>query len=221
MTYGLEGVNTLCAAPYLARASGILKVSSHTLVTPGFLLEDRMATVRKRKNGRMCQVRKTGRPSKAKMFETKADALAWGRMIESEIDMSVCVNREEAECTRVADLLDRCLRDVSPTKLSGSADIGRAKALNKRVGAYKLSVLAPMHLAAYRDARLQTVSAQTYIHELNLLNRVLTRATREWGIVLPTGIPKIIKPRGLAPVSPDTRQNELINVTNQVFDRCP
>ena len=78
-----------------------------------------------------------------------------------------------------------------------------------------------MHLAAYRDARLQTVSAQTYIHELNLLNRVLTRATREWGIVLPTGIPKIIKPRGLAPVSPDTRQNELINVTNQVFDRCP
>ncbi|CAM2172739.1 hypothetical protein BC2230_200037 [Burkholderia cepacia] len=26
---------------------------------------------------------------------------------------------------------------------------------------------------------------------------------------------------GFAPVSPDTRQNELINVANQVFDRCP
>lgn len=26
---------------------------------------------------------------------------------------------------------------------------------------------------------------------------------------------------GFAPVSPDTRQNELINVANQVFDKCP
>ncbi|WP_277603219.1 hypothetical protein [Burkholderia cenocepacia] len=26
---------------------------------------------------------------------------------------------------------------------------------------------------------------------------------------------------GFAPVSPDTRQNELINVANQVFDRYP
>ncbi len=154
-----------------------------------------MATVSKRKNGWMCQVRKKGFPPKAKMFETKADALAWGRMIESEIDRGVFVNREEAERTSVADLLDRYLRDVSPTKRSGSADKGRAKALNKRIGAYKLSVLVPMHLAAYRDARLRTVSAQTVIHELNLLNRVLTLATREWGIVLPAGIPKIIKPR--------------------------
>jgi len=51
--------------------------------------------------------------------------------------------------------------------------------LTKRIGAYKLSVLVSPHLVAYRDARLRSVYAQTVIHELNLLNRVLTLVTRE------------------------------------------
>lgn len=124
-------------------------------------------------------------------------------MIESEIERGVFVNRDEAERTTVADLLARYLRDVSPTKRSGKSDKGRVKTLTKRIGAYKLSILVSPHLVAYRDARLRSVSAQTVIHELNLLNRVLTLATREWGIVLPGGVPKVIKPR--APQGRDRR----------------
>ena len=154
-----------------------------------------MAAISKYRGKWKCQVRKHGFPPRTKTFETRADAAAWGRMIESEIERGVFVNRDEAERTTVADLLARYLRDVSPTKRSGKSDKGRVKTLTKRIGAYKLSVLVSPHLVAYRDARLRVVSAQTVIHELNLLNRVLTLATREWGIVLPGGVPKVIKPR--------------------------
>lgn len=162
-----------------------------------------MAAISKYRDKWKCQVRKRGFPPRTKTFETRADAAAWGRMIESEIERGVFVNRDEAERTTVADLLARYLRDVSPTKRSGKSDKGRVRTLTKRIGAYKLSVLVSPHLVAYRDARLRSVSAQTVIHELNLLNRVLTLATREWGIVLPGGVPKVIKPR--APQGRDRR----------------
>ena len=162
-----------------------------------------MAAISKYRDKWKCQVRKRGFPPRTKTFETRADAAAWGRMIESEIERGVFVNRDEAERTTVADLLARYLREVSPTKRSGKSDKGRVKTLTKRIGAYKLSVLVSPHLVAYRDARLRSVSAQTVIHELNLLNRVLTLATREWGIVLPGGVPKVIKPR--APQGRDRR----------------
>lgn len=162
-----------------------------------------MAAISKYRDKWKCQVRKRGFPPRTKTFETRADATAWGRMIESEIERGVFVNCDEAERTTVADLLARYLRDVSPTKRSGKSDKGRVKTLTKRIGAYKLSVLVSPHLVAYRDARLRSVSAQTVIHELNLLTRVLTLATREWGIVLPGGVPKVIKPR--APQGRDRR----------------
>lgn len=105
------------------------------------------------------------------------------------------VSTDEADRTTVADLLDRYTRDVPPTKRIGGSDKGRAQKVTKRLGAYKLTALTSTNLVSYQDARLKEVSPQTVIHELNLLNRALTLATREWGIVLPAGIPKVIKPR--------------------------
>ncbi|MBR8333075.1 site-specific integrase [Burkholderia ambifaria] len=154
-----------------------------------------MATVSKRENGWMCQVRKKGYPATSKKFATKIEALAWGRMIESEMDRGLFASRDDAERTTLADLLDRYTRDISPTKRSGGSDKGRAGKLKKQLGAYKLTALTASHLVGYRDARLKEVSPQTVVHELNLVNRVLTLATREWGIVLPSGVPKVVKPR--------------------------
>ncbi|MCO8591151.1 site-specific integrase [Burkholderia multivorans] len=154
-----------------------------------------MATINKRDGKWQCQVRKTGFPSRTRTFTSRADATEWGRMVEAEMDRGLFVSRDEAERTTIADLLDRYIREVSPTKRSGSSDKGRSAKLKKQLGDYKLTALTSSHLVAYRDARLKEVSPQTVIHELNLLNRALTLATREWGIVLPAGIPKVIKPR--------------------------
>lgn len=152
-----------------------------------------MATISKRTDGWLCQVRRKGFPHQSKQFKSRADAVAWGRAIEADMDRGIAVSRE-AEETTVADLLDRYMRDVSPAKRSHASDKGRSRTLRAHLGPYKLAVLTSPLLAAYRDNRLRLVSPATVVHELNMLNRVLTLATREWGIVLHGGVPKVIKP---------------------------
>jgi hypothetical protein len=57
-----------------------------------------MATIRSRGEYQWeAQIRRKGYPAQRKTFETKADAQAWARMIESEIDRGIFVSRVEAE----------------------------------------------------------------------------------------------------------------------------
>ena len=59
-----------------------------------------MATIRNRGEYQWeAQIRRKGYPAQRKTFETKSDALAWARMIESEIDRGIFVSRVEAERT--------------------------------------------------------------------------------------------------------------------------
>jgi hypothetical protein len=66
-----------------------------------------MATIRNRGEYQWeVQIRRKGYPAQRKTFETKADAQAWARMIESEMDRGVFVSRAEAERTLFSDLID-------------------------------------------------------------------------------------------------------------------
>ncbi|MCP3713564.1 hypothetical protein M3I54_43205 [Paraburkholderia sp. CNPSo 3274] len=152
-----------------------------------------MATITKYREKWKCQVRRKGFPASTRTFAIRADAVGWGRAIEAEMDGGVFVNRDEAENTSVADLLDRYMRDVSPAKRSHASDKGRARTVRAALGPYKLTALTSPVLVAYRDRRLKSISPQTVIHELNLLNRVLTLATKEWGFVLPGGVPNRLR----------------------------
>ncbi|WP_394144671.1 site-specific integrase [Burkholderia multivorans] len=160
-----------------------------------------MATITQYRNKWKCQVRRKGYPPCIRTFSTKAEAQRWGRSIESAMDAGTFVKTAgpvgsmSAETTLVSDLLDRYMRDVSPLKRSHTSDKGRYRTLRRILGPYKLTALTSLVLVEYRDRRLKSVAPATVVHELNLLNRVLTLATREWGIVLPGGIPKVIKPR--------------------------
>lgn len=154
-----------------------------------------MATITKRGGAWLCQVRRKGYPARSKTFQSRVDAEKWGRLLEAEMDRGVHVANKQAEDTTLADLLDRYLTEVSPKKRSGNSDKSRVAAVKKRLGAYKLTALTPKLLAAYRDEKLRTLSPQTVIHHLALINCTLTLATREWGFVLPGGVPKVVKPK--------------------------
>ncbi|RAA08712.1 site-specific integrase [Ralstonia pseudosolanacearum] len=154
-----------------------------------------MATFTKRDGAWRAQVRKKGHPLLSKTFTTKAAAERWARSLEAGIEQGVHLPNRQAEGTTLADLLDRYLTEVSPTKRSGNSDTSRVAAIKKRLGAYKLTALTPQLLAEYRDEKLRTLNPQTVIHHLALINRALTLATREWGIVLPGGVPKVVKPK--------------------------
>ncbi|GAO91455.1 hypothetical protein PSA5_02080 [Pseudomonas syringae pv. actinidiae] len=53
------------------------------------------------------QIRRKGYPDQRKTFETKSDAQAWARMIESEIDRGIFASRVEAKRTAFHQLIDR------------------------------------------------------------------------------------------------------------------
>ena len=74
-----------------------------------------MATIRNRGEYQLeAQIRRKGYPAQRKTFETKADAQAWARMIESEIDRGIFVSRVEAERTAFHELIDRYISEVAP-----------------------------------------------------------------------------------------------------------
>jgi len=60
-------------------------------------------------------VRRSGHKPISKSFDTKAQALQWARLLESEIDRGIFVDRSECEQTSVGELIDRYLREISST----------------------------------------------------------------------------------------------------------
>lgn len=91
---------------------------------------------------------------------SRADAEKWGRSIETGMDRGVHVPDMQAGGTTLADLLDRYLEEISPTKRSGSSDKSRVAVVCKRLGAYKLTALTPKLLAEYRDEKLRALNPQ-------------------------------------------------------------
>ena len=78
-----------------------------------------MATIRRLISGNwQAIVRRRGIKPTLKTFSTKADANRWARLIESEIERGVFLDRTEAERTTMAELIDRYLVEVTPAKKS-------------------------------------------------------------------------------------------------------
>ena len=152
-----------------------------------------MATFRKRPGPRgstvwQAQIIRRGYDRQYKTFDTKAEAEAWARQIEGEmdrgVDRAVFVSRVEAETTTLHEALDRYEREVTPGK-KGRADerykldVWRRSALAAR----PLSSIQGKDLAAWRDAELERGSAPgTIRRRLALLAHVFVIARREWGL---------------------------------------
>ena len=86
----------------------------------------------------------------------------WARAIESQMHRGLYVDRTEAEKNLLADLSDRYLREVTPSKRGVGSERSRLLALQKRpMAQIKMAALSSAHIASYRDDRLKQVSAGT------------------------------------------------------------
>lgn len=149
-----------------------------------------MATFERRDSGWwQAKIRRKGYPVQSKTFKTKGAAEEWARGIENEIDRGIYVSRTEGERTTFADAADRYRREVLPEKRGKTQDGYRLKALVEEFGSYSLATITASMLATFRDKRLETLSPQSVVHDLNLLSRIFRVATIDWGIALPGGIP--------------------------------
>jgi hypothetical protein len=86
-----------------------------------------MATYRKRSGASEVRVQRKGYSVVTKAFTTHSESSAWARVIESEMDKGVYVNRSEAETTIFAELLTRYLNEINPNKKHSSVEAYRIK----------------------------------------------------------------------------------------------
>lgn len=167
-----------------------------------------MATIRRLATGNwQGQVRKRGHRPVAKSFASKREADRWARLIESEMDRGVFVDRTEAERTTVADLFGRYKTEVLPQKKDIVRVVSRLKLLTPHFGSLAVAALRPLHVSRYRDARLKLVGPQSVKHELSILSRVINVALKDWGIALPSGNP-VMQVR--MPLTPRGRERRLV-----------
>lgn len=163
-----------------------------------------MATFDQRDSGYwQAKVRRKGWPVQSKTFRTKAEAEAWARAVESEMDRGAFISRSAAESTTVAALAKDYKTEFAPHHYRGEAWQYKLAALINKLGCYSLAALTPQAVAAYRDARLKDpdprykrdlaaaprVSGATVKTELDLLSKLLDWAVKEKGIALPAGNP--------------------------------
>ncbi len=141
-----------------------------------------MATIRNRGEYQWeAQIRRKGYPAQRKTFETKSDAQAWARMIESEIDRGIFVSRVEAERTAFHQLIDRYISEIAPKHKGAYSEIKRLEELKRHPLASRLT---SSDFARYRDERLKIRKGNTVKRELALFQCVIEVARREWGIYL-------------------------------------
>ena len=124
--------------------------------------------------------------SRSGTFDTKAEAWAWARKVESEMDDGRFVSRTEAEATTLAEALRRYLSDITPTKKPTTAY--REGVIGRRLGNHPLAhrVLARIRgkdVADYvRERQGDGAGANTIRLELALLSHLFNTARTAWGL---------------------------------------
>jgi integrase len=161
-----------------------------------------MAFFEQRNNGWRAQIRRRGLPSLSRTFDLKADAEAWAREIERELQKgNISALDTSAQRVTVAEVIARFRASMVNTyKPSNHASIeSRLKAIETRWGALFLASIRPVDLGKWRDDMLaEGLAAQSVKHYLNLMSRLLRFSEQELGIQLPSGNPAkaVRKPAG-------------------------
>jgi len=150
-----------------------------------------MATIRKRGNRYHVQIRRRGQ-SITRTFGRLATAKSWIPKIEGDIERQLYVDTSGTERTTVGELLQRYQRQISPSHKGQQVEAYRLRTLKKHLGALRLIHLTNKEIASYRDDRLKEVSPSSLKRELTILSRVLTIASRDWGISIPQNPVKMI-----------------------------
>jgi len=121
------------------------------------------------------QIRRKGYPVVRKTFNSRAEAEAWARVVEGEMDRGIFASRTEA--------LDQYEREVTSHQ-KGAVQYASLTRIWKRtpLAAQFISTIQGSDLAKFRDERLKLVSSKTVSHELGILSRLFHTAIKDWGM---------------------------------------
>lgn len=159
-----------------------------------------MATFEKRGNLQWrVKVRLKGFPIQTKTFNTKSEACAWAKIIESEMGRGIFISRSAAENTTLTEVIERYIKEVTPLKRCASRERYLLEYIKGEVGSYSLAALRSQDIAKYRDKRLQEGKAgATVVKELNILSHIIDTARKEWGLYIPENPAKLVRRPAIA-----------------------
>ena len=144
-----------------------------------------MATFRKRGPYQWeARIRKRGYPTTCKTFETKVDAEAWARQMESEMDRGVFVSRTEAEQYTLSECLDRYIAEYVPRLKSPYHEIKRIRQLQRHPLACRImATIRSKDIAEFRkDREAQGLKPNTIRLDFAVLSRLFNYARSDWGM---------------------------------------
>ncbi|TFW15985.1 tyrosine-type recombinase/integrase [Duganella callida] len=146
-------------------------------------------------------------------FDTKAAALAW------EAEQRAVARSEPGATTQTCkDAFDKYEREVSRKKKGRRwealrlAAFGRLQlpAMNNAVfGELKVRDINQSHIAAFRDARLESVTGATVDREMTLLSNVFTIARKEWKWISASPTTDVSRPKSAPPRFRRINQEEI------------
>ncbi|MDE2175800.1 MAG: site-specific integrase [Betaproteobacteria bacterium] len=156
-----------------------------------------MASFQKRAGAWRALIRRKGYPAISNTFDTKAEAEAWARKTESDIDRGQHVDHRPAKAVSFADCLKRYQVEVSAHKKGAQPERYRIAYLLEQPFAMRaVGELRGDDFARYRNARLKEVSPSSVRLELALISHMFSTAIREWGLGLSVNpIRQIAKPK--------------------------
>jgi integrase len=165
-----------------------------------------MATIEKRTaaDGAItyrAKVRLRGHPVQTGTFERLTDAKKWTTATESAIREGRHFKTTEAKRHTLADVIDRYIVDVIPTKRDGPHQAAQLLWWREELGAFALADITPARVAEARDKlaagatlRGERRSPATVVRYLAALSHAFTIAVKEWGWVDDSPLRKVRKP---------------------------
>lgn len=154
-----------------------------------------MATLRNRSGKWQARVVRKGHIPVSKTFQTKQDAERWARQVESDMDKGSFSSPVLAERTTFKEVVERYIKEVTPTMRSLIEDTFRLTKLSKHpLCKLRMAALTPTRIAEYRDERLKTATSGTVIRELSYLSSIINHSRREWGMNIINPVQLVKKP---------------------------
>ncbi len=144
-----------------------------------------MATFRKRGPYQWeARIRKKGYPTTCKTFDTKADAEAWAKDVETNMNKSLFVSSKEAEQYTLRECLERYIKEYIPRLKHSKREVDRARALQGRAIAHRvMATIRSKDIADFRREREEEgVSGNTIRLDFALLSKLFNYARSDWGM---------------------------------------
>ena len=146
-----------------------------------------MAVIRKHYGKWQVVIRKKNHPPVYRSFISKADASNWARESEKNIERGVYANMDEANRTKLSELLERYVLEVSSQKRCFHSEKYRIrKLIGMNICKYTLAQLTPTKVAKFRDKLATQVKPATVNKYLSHIQVAINHARREWNLYLPS-----------------------------------